>query len=72
MLEHKRKFLIAATALVMSFALILLGYIDGDNWVMVTSAIVGLYSASNVGVAVARRNHDRHPVGRDPTPPYDA
>lgn len=59
MMERKRKFLLALLALCMSFGLILLGKIDGDNWVMITSAIVGLYSAANVGEWVAKKGKHR-------------
>ena len=54
MLERKRKFLIAAAALVMSFALALLGKLAGGEWVTVTSFIVGLYGFAEMGEAALR------------------
>lgn len=42
----KRKFVVAMTALVMSFTLALADVVDGSNWVAVVGLIVGLYGAS--------------------------
>jgi phosphatidylglycerophosphate synthase len=42
----KRKFTIALLALCMSFVGLLLGRLDGGNWVLVTTGIVGLYSGA--------------------------
>lgn len=44
--ERKRKFTIAALALVMSFVLALTGTVDGGNWVAAVGLIVGLYSGA--------------------------
>lgn len=45
-LARKRKFVVAMTALVMSFVLALTGVVSGGNWVGVTSTIVGLYAGA--------------------------
>lgn len=45
-LRGKRKFLIAATALVFTFVLALIGVVSGSNWVAAVTTIVGLYGGA--------------------------
>lgn len=58
LLHRKRKFVIAATALVFTFILALLDVVSGSNWVAATSTIVGLYGGAEAaeGFAHARFN----------------
>lgn len=56
LLHRKRKFVIAAGALVFTFILALVGVVSGANWVTATSTIVGLYGGAEAaeGFAHAR------------------
>lgn len=62
MLERKRKFAIAFVALVMTFVLALLEYVDGNNWVTAMGLIVGLYGTVEAaeGFANARTQGARN------------
>lgn len=53
--ENKRKFQVFWGVFGCSVALLLLGYVNGDQFVDITIAVVGLYMAGNVGEHWARR-----------------
>lgn len=55
-LDKKRKFVVAMTALVMTFILALKGGLSGGEWVMAMAAIVGLYGGAE---AIEGRAHAR-------------
>lgn len=63
MLNRRRKFVIAAVALVMTFVLALFDVVDGSNWVGAVSAIVGLYGGAEAAEGFAH--------ARTPKPPVD-
>lgn len=55
-LDRKRKFVVAMTALVMTFVLALKQFVDGGEWVMAVGLIVGLYGGAE---ALEGRAHAR-------------
>lgn len=60
MLRGKRKFTIAAMALLMSFVLAFVDVVDGGNWVAVVGLVVGLYGGAEAaeGMAHARSGEE--------------
>lgn len=61
MLNRKRKFLIAASALVLTFVLALLGVVEGSHWVAAVSAIVGLYGGAEAAEGYAHARYPKAP-----------
>lgn len=59
-LYRKRKFVIAFTALAMTFVLGLTGVVDGSNWVASVGLIVGLYGMANAMVHRAKNGGKEH------------
>lgn len=58
MLNRKRKFVIAATALLLTFILACMDVVNGSNWATAVSAIVGLYGGAEAAEGYA---HARYP-----------
>lgn len=54
-IENKRKYWVFWGVFLCSAALLLLGFLDGDQFVDITIAAVGLYMAGNIGEHWARR-----------------
>ena len=52
----KRKFIIAGTALLMTFFLANVHVVDGSQWFHTIGAIIGLYGVANVGEHFSKRN----------------
>jgi len=59
MLTRKRKFIIAAAALVLTFVLALLDTVSGGQWVQVTAAIVGLYGGAEAAEGFAHARSEK-------------
>lgn len=57
MFDRRRKFVIAASALVLTFVLALVGVVTGGNWVGAVGAIVGAYSTAEAFEGYANRRY---------------